>query len=210
MLKNYILITLSVLSFFNHAQLGTVNFIDLSVQTAGVSNFESIDLTGDGFNELLVSTTGGTGRLGYYQNLTNNTFSAFNLIEDVAFCRGFAVGNFNNDNLLDLVSIGSFNHEVKIHMNSSTSFTPGLVISTNPAQLNDVIVANFDNNNFDDFVVIGQHSIDFYRNDGNGIFSKEEILTTSTSPEVLECLDLTFEDLDNDGDLDLICGETAD
>ena len=75
--------------------------------------------------------------------------------------------------------------------------------------VNDVVVADFDNNNSQDMVVIGQHSIDFYRNDGLGNFTVEEILTTATSPVQLECLDLEKADFDSDGDFDLVVGETA-
>lgn len=192
------------------AQIGTVSFIDTSVQTAGVTKLESIDIDNDGHNEILTSTNGNSGRLGFYQNLTNNSFSAFNLIESYDFCRGFAVGDFNNDNWNDIVSIGGINQDAKIHLNNSSTFSPGVLLDTNISiQVNDVVVADFDLNNSDDIVIIGQHSIDFYRNNGSGIFTKEEILSTSTSPLILECLDLAARDMDNDGDMDLISGETA-
>lgn len=75
--------------------------------------------------------------------------------------------------------------------------------------VNDVVVADFDNNNSDDIIIIGQHSIDLYRNNGSGSFSKETILSTSSSSTcVLECLDLATADMDGDGNIDLINGET--
>ena len=72
-----------------------------------------------------------------------------------------------------------------------------------------MVVADFDNNNSDDIIIIGQHSIDLYRNNGSGSFSKETILSTSSSSTcVLECLDLATADMDGDGNIDLINGET--
>lgn len=190
------------------AQAGAVNFIDTSLESAGISEILAVDLNNDGFKDIITSTTGNLGRLGYYINQTNNTFSSFNEIDTFEFCRGVAVGNFNNDNVPDFVAIGNINNESKIYINTNGSYT-SFVLDTNLTVLNDVVVGDFDQNNSDDIVIIGQHSIDFYRNNGSGSFMKEEILTTSTSPLVLECLDLAVKDMDNDGDLDLICGETA-
>jgi hypothetical protein len=192
------------------AQIAPVNFLDTSFETAGISKIISFDIDNDGSNEIITSTTGTLGRIGYYQNLTNSTFSSFNLIESFAFCRGIAVGDFNNDNWKDIVSIGGINSDSKIHLNNSGTYSSGTTLDVNnPTQLNDVVVADFDQNNSDDIVIIGQHSIDFYRNNGDGSFSKEIILSTSTSPLQLECLDIDAKDMDNDGDIDLICGETA-
>ena len=200
-----------VLFAFNsqlNAQIGSVNFIDTSIETAGITKIISRDLNTNGFNDVITSTTGTNGRFGYYLNQTNNTFGTFTLIDNFEFCRGIAVGNFNEDSLLDFVVIGKSTNESRVYLNSNGTYVSSLV-DTNSMILNEVVVANFDQNNSDDFVVIGQHSIDFYRNNGSGVFTKEEILTTSTSPVVLECLDLEARDIDDDGDIDLISGETA-
>jgi hypothetical protein len=188
----------------------TVSVLDNSFETAGVSKVLAFDVNNDGLNELVSATTGTLGRIGYYLNESNNSFSNFNLIETAPFTKGIAVGDFNNDDWNDIVSIGGSNFDSKIHLNDHGIFSQGILIdSNNPSQLNDVVVADFDQDNFDDIVIIGQHSIDFYRNGGDGSFSKEIILSTSTSPLQLECLDLEVKDLDNDGDMDLVCGETA-
>lgn len=192
-----------------NAQIGSVNFVDTTHQSAGVTKFVSADLNNDGSKEIIASFTGSSGRLGYYQNLTNNHFSTFNLIEALSFCEGVAVGDFNNDNWMDLVTIGGIDIEARIYINNNGSFNPGIQLDSNISmQVQDVVVADFDQNNSDDIVVIGQHSIAFYRNNGSGSFTKEIILSTSTSPLSLECFDLATKDMDNDGDMDLICGET--
>jgi hypothetical protein len=137
-------------------------------------------------------------------------FSSMNIIDSLPFSKGIAVGDFNGDSWTDLVSIGGINMEARIYfnnlgiLNSPTNLDSNISIG-----VNDVVVADFDANNSDDIVIIGQHSIDLYRNNGTGNFSKEVILSTSTSPLPLECLDLSTVDIDGDGDFDLVCGETA-
>jgi len=206
----YFTLFIIVFPFGINAQIGPVNFLDISVQTAGVTKIESVDIDNDGFSEIITSTTGTSGRLGFYTNLKNNSFSNFNLIEPFELCKGFAIGDFNNDNWKDIVSIGGINNEARIYINNAGSFNPSIIFDSNISiQVNDIVVADFDNNNSDDIVIIGQHSIDFYRNNGSGIFTKEVILSTNTSPLPLECLDLAIADLDNDGDIDLVSAETA-
>lgn len=204
---SFFLVTI-LLVFKSNAQIGTVNFIDTSVPTAGITKILSNDLNDDGFKDIITSTTGTNGRLGFYINQMNASFSTFNQIEAFEFCRGFAMGNFNSDNELDIVAIGKTTNESKIYLSNNGSYS-SFTLDINSMVLNDVVVADFDQNNLDDIVIIGQHSIDFYRNNGLGSFTKETILSTSTSPLVLECLDLAIQDIDNDGDVDIISGETA-
>jgi hypothetical protein len=201
---------LFILPLIGWSQVGPITIIDNALNTAGVTKFVSADLDNDGDEELVVSFTGNTGRLGYYTNQSQGVFAEITLIEDFPLCRGVAVGDFNNDGWKDIVAIGGTNMDCKVFLNNQGSFTTGSYVDADiNIQLNDVVVNDFDSNGFDDIVVIGQHSIDYYRNNGMGGFTKEAILTTSTSPEVLECLDLSTADIDNDGDMDLVCSETA-
>lgn len=190
-------------------QIGPVNIIDSSFESAGVTKFISADLDNDGDNELLTSFTGAAGRIAFYDNQSLGMFSSMITIDSLPFSKGIAVGDFNNDNWNDLVSIGGINMEARIYFNTlGTLNSPTFLDSNISIQVNDLVVADFDNNNSDDLVIIGQHSIDLYRNNGTGNFSKEVILSTSTSPLSLECLDLAAVDMDSDGDIDLVCGET--
>lgn len=202
----FILILLPVLSW---GQIGPLNIIDTTFESAGVTKFISSDLDNDGDNELITSFTGSLGKLAFYDNQSSGIFSSMNIIDSMSFSRGVAVGDFNGDNWNDLVSIGGINIEARIYINNLGTFNNSTILDSNISiQVNDVVVADFDSSGLDDIVIIGQHSIDFYRNNGTGNFTKEVILSTSTSPLSLECLDLATVDIDNDGDMDLVCGET--
>lgn len=152
---NFILLAISFPILLN-AQIGPVNFIDTSFQSAGVTKLESADLDNDGDNEIIASFTGSLGRLGFYENQTNGSFSTFNLIDIFSFCKGVAIGDFNNDNWKDIVAIGGVGREARIYFNNNGSFGAGIQLDSNISiQVNDVVVANFDQNNFDDIVIIG-------------------------------------------------------
>ncbi len=191
------------------AQVGALQVIDNSTASAGVTAFAVADLDADGDNELIASFTGVNGCLAYYNNLGNGLFSERIILGEPAFARAMGVGFFNNDNLPDVIVGGGIVPELRLYINGGSWDSGVIVDNTFPTQINDVAVADFDNNGADDIVVIGQHSIDFFRNDGDASFTKEEILTTQSSPNVLECLDIDMADVDSDGDMDLICSETA-
>lgn len=208
MKKITFILLLAVVNFHAKAQIAPVNYIDTSLESAGITKIISKDLNNDGFDDIITSTTGTNGRFGYYLNQTTTSFGSFVLVDNSSFCRGIVTGDFNGDALLDFVVIGSTTNQTRLYLNANGSYTSS-ILDTSAMVLNKIVVADFDQNNSNDLVVIGQHSIDLYRNNGSGVFTKEVILSTSTSPLVLECLDLAAKDIDNDGDVDLISGETA-
>ncbi|HET8839459.1 MAG TPA: T9SS type A sorting domain-containing protein [Flavobacteriaceae bacterium] len=193
-----------------HSQIGPLEIIDNSPISTGISKIISADLDQNGFKDIIASFTGSNGKVGYYRNTNGSDFSTFQLIDAVPFSEGVATGDFNNDGWSDILMIGGINFEAFLYINNNGTFSDPILIDSNISiTLNDIEVADFDGNGSDDLVIIGQHSIDYYRNNGTGNFTKEHILTTVTSPRPLECLDLAIADFNSDGHIDLTVGETA-
>ncbi|MCF8218355.1 MAG: T9SS type A sorting domain-containing protein [Bacteroidales bacterium] len=212
-MRYFIVWLIFVFIFFpliNRGQSGPVNIIDSSSHTSGVSKLVSSDIDNNGFMDIVASFTGSSGLLAFYLNNGNNTFSSINIIDSIPFTKGVATGDFNGDGWVDIVSIGGTDFDVMVYFNNNGNFSSGIMVDSNLSiAVNDVEVADYNNDGIEDFVVIGQHSIDLFKNDGTGQFSKEPILTTSTSPKPLECLDLAKADMNGDGHIDLVCGETV-
>jgi hypothetical protein len=202
--------TLTLCSPFSaYSQIGPLQVIDSSSSSLAISGIVSADIDQNGYNDIIASFSGSSGKVGYYLN-QNGSFSALQVLDTVPFSEDVATGDFNQDGWEDVIMIGAIDFRAFLYWNNNGNFSPAVVIDSNiSVAVKGVVTGDFDNNGSDDIVIIGQHSIDYYRNNGNGVFNKEPILTTSTSPYPLECLDLAKADFNGDGNSDLVCAETA-
>ncbi|WP_169312064.1 T9SS type A sorting domain-containing protein [Fluviicola taffensis] len=207
-MKHYTLLFFLFLSTISICQFGPVNIIDNSSASIGIRRIITADLNNDTKNEIIVAQAF-NDKVAYYSNNGNGTFSSKIIIDStLSYPVYVASGDLNGDNSQDLATIGQTYGEVVIYLNNgSGGFTKHEIDSAN-VFLNALVIQDFDNNGSQDLVIIGQHSIDLYRNNGSASFTKEHILTTSTSPNVLECMYLETADMNNDGKPDLITAET--
>lgn len=208
MSKLFIYITL-IFSPFCFAQFGDIQIIDASTDSGSAKKITTADIDNDGFQDIIVARGFSSSSISYYKNLQNGTFTE-KIITDVATDNpnGVAVADFNNDGWKDLVTLSQTMNEIVWIPNHNGNFGERIIIDTNVVFGHAVVAADFDHNGSPDFVAIGQHFINFYRNNGSGVFNKEPILTTETSPNVLECLYLEVADMNNDGNPDLLTAET--
>lgn len=197
-----------ILSFTGIAQFGPVNIIDNTTASQGIRRIVVADLNNDNQNEIIVSQAF-NDKVAYYANLGNGTFSSKTTIDStLSYPVYIATGDLNGDNWQDLATIGQTYGEVVIYLNDGIGGFAKQEVDSGILFLNALVIKDLDNNGSSDLVVIGQHSIDLYRNNGSASFTKEHILTTSTSPNVLECMHLETADMNNDGKPDLITAET--
>ncbi|MHA3787131.1 T9SS type A sorting domain-containing protein [Flavobacterium hauense] len=206
MRKLSLLVLLSANAF---AQFSEPVIIDNTELSGGIKKIAAADINNDGFTDIIVAQPYQIDNIACYMNNGNGGFLERQIIDaDLSDPVYVTTGDFNADGWLDIAAITQTNADVFVYINDTDgSFTRETIDSGTFFFGNAVVSADYDNNGFDDIVAIGQHSIDYYHNI-NGSFTKEHILTTSTSPNILECLSLATADMDNDGDMDLVTGET--
>lgn len=197
-----------LISTISISQFGPVNIIDNSVASQGIRRMVTADLNNDNQNEIIVAQAF-TNQIAYYANTGNGSFASKSVIDStISYPVYLAVGDLNGDQSPDLATVGQTYGEVVIYLNNGSGDFIKQEVDSGTIFLNALVVQDFDNNGSPDIVVIGQHSIDFYRNNGSASFTKEHILTTQTSPNILECMYIETADMNNDGNPDVITAET--
>lgn len=190
-------------------QFTPVQFIDQGNHISGITSIETADINNDSLIDIIVTQGYNRDQIAYYLNQSQGNFSTIQLIDSNALDVEVAKAvDINEDGWVDLVSICRFDSSVYWYPNDTANFTQKIKIDSGIFHLNDLAIHDFNGDNHEDIVVIGQHSIDIHFGDGNGNFTKNHILTTSTSPNILECIDLEKVDINNDGDMDLLVAET--
>ena len=193
-----------------HGQFGVAQIIDNSATALGITSIATADLNNDGLPDVVTSNGYSTGHITAYLQTVNGLAGATPILMDtVAYlAEEVTTADLNGDGWTDVVAVCRLNNEVVWYPNANGAFNERIVLDSVSPSLNGVVAGDVDGNGSMDLVVIGQHLIDLYRNDGTGAFTKEAILTTSTSPNILECLDLVLADIDDDGDLDPVTAES--
>lgn len=192
------------------AQFGGAMVIDDEPTSVGVTAMATTDVNNDGTSDLITANGYNQGRIALYLNNAGTLFDAEPVLIDLdaPFAEDVCAADLDQDGLVDLIAITRFEGEVFWYRNVNGAFPQRVVLDSTLIMLNAVVAGDMDADDDQDLVVIGQHSIHLFRNDGNAGFIREAILTTATSPLPLECMDLMVLDIDGDGDLDPVTAET--
>lgn len=205
LLPIFLLVSATAIAQFN----GPTVIIDGTPASGGIKKIIAADLDNDNLNEIIVVQAFNVDNVAYYQNNGDETFGSKVVIDaDIEDPVYIAAGDFNDDGWTDLTVITQTSSQLYVYLNDTEGDFNRLFLDDGFTFGNAMVVADFDGNGSDDIVAIGQHSIDLHRNNGLGTFTKEHILTTATSPNSLECMAIDTADMDNDGDMDVIVGET--
>ena len=195
-------------SFTLQAQFSEVQIIDDSEDTGATTHITSADLNNDDFTDILVSRAGAKDQITVYFNDGNAGFTK-QIIDDAVSDPVFVnVGDFDDNGFLDIIALTETNGDVILYSNSSTGFSDPITLGSEASFGKSIVVDDFNGDGFVDFVAIHQHAIAVYENNGNAEFTKNPILTTAESPNILECFDLVKMDVNGDGFMDVITAET--
>jgi len=201
-----------ILSFSAVVLLFLTGFSQFPIRTiidstaSGITTMVTADFNNDGFRDLVVSQKyTQNNKVAVYFNNGNETFDTSQVIgSNIYYPLSVAVGDFNADGWEDVVSISgnSLNGKIYVFMNNSGSFPTSQVIDSGHYYLSDIQVADMDNDNDDDIILISDTGLFVYWNNGNGMFTQSQI-----SPGLnTEFYTLEIKDIDNNGFIDIVAG----
>lgn len=203
--SNKILIYLAItilLLFSSNLYSQFANPILIESNTGSITNIITADINNDNLKDIIITRKFSSNNLiSYYLNQGNLNFSPeISIATGSSQVTNIAVGDFDNNNWLDIVSIGDATNSVTLHMNSALSFSSQVLDSFTFFE-SDIGVADIDNDSNLDIVAIGGTTFKVYYNDGMANFTSQTI----TGP-IEDFFDLTISDIDADGFEDVITG----
>ncbi|MEH1008220.1 VCBS repeat-containing protein [Winogradskyella sp. ECml5-4] len=197
----YIVIAISLLFTTNlHSQFA--NPVLIESDTGLITNIITADINNDNLKDIIVTRKFSANNLiSYYLNQ-----GEFNFGPETTVATGngqvtnISVGDFDNNNWLDIVSIGDATNSVTLHKNTALSFSSQVLDSFSFFE-SDIDVADIDNDNDLDIIAIGGTTFKVYYNDGMSNFTTQTI-----SGPIEDFFDITISDIDADGFEDVITG----
>ncbi|MBL7561112.1 VCBS repeat-containing protein [Olleya sp. YSTF-M6] len=200
-ISTYLLILISlVTSSTVYSQFS--NPVLIEANTGIITNIITADINNDNLKDIIITKKFSTNSLiSYYLNQGNLNFSPeVTIATGSSQVTNIAIGDFDNNNWLDIVSIGDETNSVTLYMNNAMSFSSQIIDSFAFFE-SDIDVVDIDNDNNLDIVAIGGTILKVYYNDGMANFTSQTI----TGP-IEDFFDITISDIDADGFEDVITG----
>ncbi|MGB1292283.1 MAG: beta strand repeat-containing protein, partial [Pseudoalteromonas sp.] len=179
---------------------------------AGIETVNLADVTNDGLLDF-IAVDNGNGKVFYIANNgTNNPFasgSAVDISSNLSGPRGLTTVDFDNDGDIDVLATGNGNGVIALYTNNGTTTPFGNVnssattIATAVNGLSSLVqTADLDGDgDLEVFINDGSATFVYHRNDGNGVFTRIIIATSSI---ISGLHSISFGDIDYDGDIDLL------
>jgi len=165
------------------------------------------DINDDGYDDLIFSAYGGDSK-GYYLNDKKGNFAKkIFVLENVNKIVSVDLSDFDNDGDYDFVGVSNSPSKIFVVENiGDLKFSRPNYLEYSGMQPQTVKYADMDGDNYDDIVVTSSRrggDVSIFKNDQFGAFNDQTKIGT------IEWADrLTISDLDEDGDNDLVIGQT--
>jgi len=166
-----------------------------------------IDLDNDGLNDLVSVSMGGT--VAWWKNDNTSNFTKIIIDETHKNWNNLDVYDIDGDSDLDIL-VSEFG-SIEIYYNDGNqNFTPSYIYSN--SRSSNVIAGDFDSDGINDFITTSRASngkLKFWKNYGNVSSFFHGFLPTTIATVPIDAGDILVNDIDNDGDLDLIMSVSA-
>ncbi|MEL7124121.1 MAG: FG-GAP-like repeat-containing protein, partial [Bacteroidota bacterium] len=144
----------------------------------------------------------------FYENDGSGVFSKSTVV--VARMDKIFVADLDGDTQMDIISIGIFGNDIFWHQNmGGTMFADPVRLNPDLDGLPEAILTDVNKDGFIDIIAYSRdlfNGIVWYENDGSGVFSAANIIST----KVDEVQSFFLEDIDGDNELDLLSGSNKD
>lgn len=168
-----------------------------------------MDLDQDGDNDI-VTKLKSNQVLAWCQNNGKGEFAAPQQIEDLqnlfSYANGLEVSDLDGDKLPEIVTTIYPGHLVWYKNKGGGTFSTSTRVSTNnlPWSISNYRLVDIDRDQDKDIiVVVAYHLFLLFENDGTGKFVEKQLINDLEEPTIL---DLKIEDMDGDGDMDILAG----
>ncbi|MEZ4806303.1 MAG: FG-GAP-like repeat-containing protein [Flavobacteriales bacterium] len=162
------------------------------------------DLDQDGHQDILVADMA-ANRILYYRNNGDNTFDRYFLFTGSTGTASIAVADLDNDGDLDVACAAFTGNKIFWLRNDGGFAFTSVTIATGMTGAAHVLVNDYDGDGDVDIAAAMQTAgaIRLFRNDGSGSFTNELLANLSTPRRLVQ------EDIDQDGDMDLLYAGTG-
>jgi len=140
--------------------------------------------------------------IAFYENLGNNNFARQKVItKNTDGTKSVYSADLDQDGDLDIISGSVGTNGVSWYKNlGNNNFSGQIPISSQYIGVSDIKCFDFDQDGDDDIIFSG-NDLGYFENFGNGSFGSKQVISAGSGIRRFD-----FSDMDNDGDLDLICG----
>ena len=176
----------------------------------GAYAVRAVDLDNDGLMDV-VSTSLNDNKVAWYRRNSNGSYGVQQVITSSdPFPTGLEVTDMNNDGKPDVVWASWFGNKISWARNLSTpgniSFAAPQILTTQTVSPWTVIAVDLDGDGIKDLVTgsLNNHSVEWYKGNGNGTVGVKRLLTTQPDSEVQSPVSLSSGDIDGDGLIDVV------
>ncbi len=178
-----------------------------SASVANINDFTLADFDGDGDQDIVTSNNGSQSITPMRQNLATQQFSVLNTVSLFAKSRFIVAGDFNGDNLSELVTSSYEGNTLEI-LDGQIPLPTTTSLLGNPDHPAQIKSTDLDGDGFLDLIAVMMNTVGsngelhIYYGLGNADFTAPDVIPLNQAP-----YSLAIADLNHDGNQDIVVGE---